>query len=158
MNKIEKIIVIIMFSIIIAYIAITLYKQNISINNVDNTSGDEEQYFEDYMSNVKYSLESGENTISIIAAGSGEKSTTNYIFENDKLIGINVIEEVYSGDGLRGTYENFLKNEDLTQIYSSINIEGDKIILKLKDEYVDSFGEKSMSEIYDEINNSMFSK
>ena len=157
MNKSAKIVVGIMIALIAIYIIVAIYKGNLPTENSDTVlSGDVSGDLDNSISsNIIYSLESGDNIISLTAASSGEKSITNYIFQDDRLSEIIVVEEIYSGDMVNGVFESIKNNSNINQIYSSIELQENSIVMKLKDEFVASFGEKNMADIFDEMNQSM---
>lgn len=142
-----------MVALIAIYVIITVYQNHEEIENPENTQ--QEGVSGDSFSDIVYTLESGDNTVSLVATSSGERSTTDYKFENDKLSEIVITEEIFSGDLVNEIYEGIVSNANLNQTYSSIEVQENSIIMKLKDEYVATFGERSMAEIFDEINGSL---
>lgn len=163
MNKLTKIVILIMLVIIAIYIFTGIYNINnpdINIDGDNANSGDiieigEGLTAEDYLANLEFELASGENEVVLTLLGSGERSSTKYIFENDALSQIIVEEEVFSGDELEVMYEELKNDATLSQAYSSIEISGDKIIMILKQEYVDLFAGKTKEDLYREIEKSM---
>lgn len=154
MNKATKIVLIIMLIIILGYIAFGLIRNNINNNDNPNEnlsgdiidsgdSGDEEK--------VSYILEltSGENDITITAKTSGEITTTKYIFDNNVLNRIEVIEEITSGEIAEGMLESIKQDESITEVYENIEQAENKITMNAKQEYIDRFSGFTKEQIYD---------
>lgn len=83
--------------------------------------------------------------------GSGEVSTTRYIFSGDELTQIKVIEQIDDKEALLEIYDNFKSDETLGQVCDSIEIYENSIVMDLKDAYVNSFEGRNKVDIYQEL-------
>ncbi len=159
MNKEAKVVLTIMITIIVIYVAVGLFKNsNNIIDGEQNPSGDIEITNSGDFDNedlIHYEVTSGENEVILRAITSGDISTTRYIFENEKLVRITVTEEVVSGDFIEDIYNSMKNDENFVQIYSTINLNDDIITLELKEEYVNALSSRTKIELYEELIESM---
>lgn len=152
MSRGAKILLGIMLAIIIWYIVSNITGLNNSNENIENSgdslvenSGDEADF------DLEYEITSGDNDITITVPYSGDISITKYIFEDEKLSKILLEERIVSGDFAEEIYNHYKEDSEISIIYKNIELSGDSIFMELRDEYVQSYGEKSKAEIYEDI-------
>lgn len=149
MKKGTKIIVGIMIAIIFGYVLVNVYQ---------NTKNEEKKTNELVNENndatkIEYQLKNEDNEITLTAIGEGEVSITRYLFSGDELTDIYVIEQIEQMEFIDAVYESIKNDELMNQIYDSIEIKDNEIIMKLKEEYVKTFEGKGKQEIYEELEN-----
>lgn len=160
MNKATKIIVIIMLVTILLYTIVGISKKvenernNILSGDVIN-SGDTNMQEDEVK--IYYEVSSGENEVILTGTSEGTISTTKYIFENEKLTEIVLTENIISGDDelVENIYNYMKTDKNMSEVYSSIERNGNLITAILKKEYVDAYGTSTKMDIYDELINSL---
>ena len=163
MNKATKIIVILMVMIIVLYTVVGVSKKienernNISSGDILN-SGD--SLLNENEIKISYEVTSGENDVVLKGTSEGSISTTTYTFENEKLVSIYMTEEITSGDSeLIENIYNYMKNdEEMSMVYTTVELDGNIITAVLKEEYVDAHGDATKVDIYDSLINSLIFK
>lgn len=160
MNKATKVVVILMITVIALYTIVGVSKKienersNISSGDILN-SGD--SFSDENQTKISYEVTSGENDVVLKATSEGSISMTKYVFENEKLVNIYLTEEIISGDEelIENVY-NYMKNdEEMSTVYSTIELNGNIITAALKDEYVDAYGDATKVDIHDSLLNSL---
>ena len=155
MNKVTKIVVILMITTIIIYTVIGVQRtheieqnsaQSGDVLNDNNISGDNQF-------DILYEITSGDNEVALRGISEGSISTTRYKFENEKLVNIILEEQITSGDnGLIENVFNYMKNDtEMSMVYSTIEMQGNTITAVLKDEYVDAYGDASKVDVYEQL-------
>lgn len=156
MNKSTKIIVCIMLLSIVAYIIIMSLKPTEILNEEKNESGDLESGEISSGDEMQYTIEKlSETEIGLIASSDNTEIITKYVFENDAVVEVYVIQEVFSGDFVEDMYEAMKTDEDISQIYEEINLEENVITMKLKHDYVNVYAGVTYEKLYDELNKSL---
>lgn len=160
MNKLTKIIVILMITTIIIYTLIgicrtrenELYKDNIQSGDILN-SGDVVDISGDEADRIAYEITSGDDEVVLKGVSEGMISTTTYKFNGEKLMSITLSEEITSGDDklVEKIYNHMKTDEDMLMVYSSIEKNGNIITAVLKDDYVAVYGDAGKKEIYEEL-------
>ena len=149
-----KIVVAIMLSIIVIYIAwmIAFPPEKVEENPDNMESGDVSTQEEELM----YSITKVSDTqLDLITTNEYTKTTTKYFFEKGKVSNVIVTEEILSGDFVQEVYEGIKADEDLSQIYEEISVEGNIITMTLKPDYVNVYEGLTYEELYDELNKSL---
>lgn len=149
MSKGVKIVLIIMVAIILIYVIVSGISTLINHNN--NASGDlsgDNLNSSGENLEIKFEVTSGDNEVNVIAKSSGDITTTKYIFEDDKLKEIKVIEELDTNEAAQYVYDSMKSDENISQSYSDININEKTITIYLKQEYVDAFAGITKEELY----------
>lgn len=155
MNKVTKIVVILMITTIIIYTVIGVQRtheieqnsaQSGDVLNDNNISGDNQF-------DILYEITSGDNEVALRGISEGSISTTRYKFENEKLVNIILEEQITSGDnGLIENVFNYMKNDtEMSMVYSTIEMQGNTITAVLKEEYVDAYGDASKVDVYEQL-------
>ncbi len=154
MSEKAKVAVAIMLSIIIIYIAWMIAFPAEPVNEESNNieSGEVSNQDEE----LEYTITKVSDTqIDLITANEYTKTTTKYFFENEKVSNVIVTEEILSGDLAEDVYEGIKADEDLSQIYEEINLEGNVITMTLKSDYVNIYEGLTYQELYDELTKSL---
>lgn len=154
MSEKTKVIVAIMLSIIIIYIvwmiAFPVEKVEDDQNKIESgeiISGEEE---------LKYSINRVSDTqLNLVTANEYTLTTTQYFFENDIVSSVIITEEIVSGDFAEEVYEGIKADEQLSQIYNDIKVEGNVVTMTLKEDYVNIYAGLTYEELYEELNNSL---
>ena len=97
----------------------------------------------------------GDNSIHLIAEGSGERVITEYVFSGDSLSQIIVVEEIDSEELVEAVYEGLKENEEINDTYQSIQLVGNQIIMPLKEEYLALFANRSKEDLFEEMRASL---
>ena len=97
----------------------------------------------------------GDNSIRLIAEGSGERVITEYVFSGDNLSQIIVVEEIDAEELVEAVYEGLKENEEIRGTYQSIQRVGNQIIMPLKDEYLALFADRSKEDLFEEMRASL---
>lgn len=164
MNKLTKIIVILMITTIIIYTIIGIYRTRENELNKDNiqsgdilNSGDDVDISGDEEDRIAYEITSGDDEVVLKGVSEGMISTTTYKFNGEKLMSITLSEEITSGDDelVEKIYNHMKTDEDMLMVYSSIEKNGNIITAVLKDDYVAVYGDAGKKEIYEELMHSL---
>ena len=130
-------------------------------NTKSNESGDTlSGEFVDSGENIQayepvYNLTRNENEIIITSETSGDLLTMKYVYEDEKLKDILIVEEVYSEDIAKQIYDTISKDEEMKQIYDTVEISGKVITYTVKQEVIDVYAVYTMDELYTIQENSL---
>ncbi len=156
MNKSTKIIVCIMLLSILSYIVIMSLKPTEILNEEKNESGDFESGEIVSGDEMQYTIEKlSETEIGLIASSDNTEIITKYVFENDAVAEVYVIQEVFSGDFVEDMYEAMKTDEDISKIYEDIILEENVITMKLKQDYVNIYSGVTYEKLYEELEKSL---
>ena len=155
MSEKTKIVVTLMFSIIIIYIAwMIAFPGDVAEEKPSEINSGEE---------VNKNNEENEYTISrvsdtqldLITENEYTKTTTRYLFENDKVTSVIIVEEILSGDLADEVFNGIKANEEMSQIYSDIKLEENVVTMILKEDYVNVYEGLNYEQLYQELTNSL---
>ena len=156
MNKETKIAVYVMLFIIVGYIVVMSVKSNLPVNEEINNSGDIMSGEISSDDDMEYRIEKiSDNEIGLIAASENMEILTKYIFENDMVAKVYVIQEVFSGDFVKDIYETMMLDNEISLIYNDIRLEGNVITMELKQDYVNIYNGVTYDELYEDLNKSL---
>ena len=156
MNKGSKIAVYIMLFSILAYVVVMSIKPGKTINEENNNSGDIVSGEISSAAEDEYAVEKiSDSEIDLIASNENMEIITKYVFENDMVAEIYVVQEIFSGDFVEDMYEAMQKDEEIGLVYDDIVLEGNVITMKLKQDYVNIYEGVTYEELYDDLNKSL---
>ena len=155
MSEKTKIVVAIMLGIILIYIVWMIALPPTS--NSDIGSGDANLEVEaNHEEELMYKITKVSDTqLDLVTENEYTRTTTRYFFENDKVSDVIVTEEILSGDLVQVVYKGIQADENLSQIYDEISVEGNIITMILKSDYVNIYEGLTYQELYDELNKSL---
>lgn len=154
MSEKTKVVVAIMISIIVVYIAwmIAFPGEKVEENQNDTQSGEVVSGEEE----LNYTIDKISDTqLNLVTENEYTRTTTQYFFENDVVSNVIVTEEVISGDFAQEVYEGIKADAQLSQIYDDISVEGNVVTMILKEDYVNVYAGLSYEELYEELSNSL---
>lgn len=154
MSEKTKVVVAIMLSIIIIYIAwmIAFPVENVTEEPNNIESGEVSNQEEDLM----YTINKVSDTqLDLITTNEYTKTTTKYFFKDGKVSNVIVTEEILSGDFAEEVFAGIKADENLSQIYDEISLEGNVITMTLKQDYVNVYEGLTYQELYDELTKSL---
>lgn len=154
MSEKTKVVVAIMISIIVVYIAwmIAFPGEKVEKNQNDTQSGEVVSREEE----LNYTIDKISDTqLNLVTENEYTRTTTQYFFENDVVSNVIVTEEVISGDFAQEVYEGIKADAQLSQIYDDISVEGNVVTMILKEDYVNVYAGLSYEELYEELSNSL---
>ncbi|MBQ6860777.1 MAG: hypothetical protein IJO08_03935 [Clostridia bacterium] len=160
MSKWAKIMVYIMLLLIVVYIVIMSFNSDEIINEENNYSGDIVSGEISSGDEISYAIEKiNDNEINLIASDLNTEIITKYIFENDAVVEIYVTQEVFSGDFVEDMYKAMQEDDEIGLVYEEIDLNGNIITMKLKQDYVNIYSGVTYEELYEDLNKSLnFSK
>lgn len=153
MSEKAKVAVAIMLSVIIIYIAWMIAFPAETVNEEPNNveSGEVSNQEE-----LMYTITKVSDTqLDLITTNEYTKTSTKYFFENGKVSNVIVTEEILSGDFAEEVFSGIKADEDLSQIYDEISLEGNVITMTLKQDYVNVYEGLTYQELYDELTKSL---
>lgn len=154
MSEKTKVVLAIMISIIVVYIAwmIAFPGEKIEENQNDTQSGEVVSGEEE----LNYTIDKISDTqLNLVTANEYTRTTTQYFFENNVVSNVIVTEEIISGDFAQEVYEGIKADEQLSQIYDDIKVEGNVVTMTLKADYVNVYAGLTYDELYEELSNSL---
>ena len=154
MSEKTKIAVVIMLGIIAVYICWMIAFPVETVDETQNNvqSGEVSTENEDLMYTI---TRVSDSQLNLSTVNEYTRTTTQYFFENDVVSNIIVTEEVLSGDLADKIYEGIQANEELSQIYDDIKVEGNIITMTLKEDYVNVYAGLKYEELYEQLTNSL---
>ena len=156
MSKWAKIMVYIMLLLIVVYIFIMSFNSDEIINEENNYSGDIVSGEISSGDEISYAIEKiNDNEINLIASDLNTEIITKYIFGNDAVVEIYVIQEVFSGDFVEDMYKAMQEDEEIGLVYEEIDLNGNIITMKLKQDYVNIYSGVTYEELYEDLNKSL---
>lgn len=96
----------------------------------------------------KYKVEKTNNSILVITNDGNSISTTKYEFSNEVLVGATLTQKCVSSAVAKSIYDTMKNEPSITNIYSDINISGDTITLKFKNENLVAYSGMSLNDMY----------
>ncbi len=154
MNEKTKVIVAIMFSIIVIYIAWMIAFPGEKVEQQTNEVESGELVTDD--EELSYSITKVSDTqLNLVTANEYTRTTTQYFFENSAVSDVIITEEIMSGDFAEEVYEGIKADEQLSKIYDDIKFEGNVVTMTLKQDYVNVYEGLTYEELYEELSNSL---
>ena len=102
----------------------------------------------EYPDEGKAKITNEDDTVGIVENKDGVISSTSYIYKNQKIDSVIMTMEFKSNDEAKKEYEEL---KDDKEIYSSVELQENKIVCKANENYVKEYSEKTQDELYNEL-------
>ena len=102
----------------------------------------------EYPDEGKAKITNEDDTVGIVENKDGVISSTSYIYKNQKIDSVIMTMEFKSNDEAKKEYE---KLKDDKEIYSSVELQENKIVCKANEDYIKDYSDKTQDDLYNEL-------
>ena len=142
--------VLVIVMLLVAVVALTGCNNE---NTQENTNNLEEQDVQEVQNvaveaDKNYKVTQEENKIVITYKHENMDITTTYLYQNNKLSQISIVQKYESADAAKIAYDLLEQEENMRQLYSKITLNGDTIRLDGSSSLIDSYKDLSKEDMY----------
>ncbi len=142
--------VLVIVMLLVAVVALTGCNNE---NTQENTNNSEEQDVQEVQNvaveaDKNYKETQEENKIVITYKHENIDITTTYLYQNNRLSQISIVQKYESADAAKIAYDLLEQEENMKQLYSKITLNGDTIRLDGSSSLIDSYKDLSKEDMY----------
>ncbi|MFR5683646.1 MAG: hypothetical protein ACLUD1_06225 [Clostridia bacterium] len=142
--------VLVIVMLLVAVVALTGCNNE---NTQENTNNSEEQDVQEVQNvaveaDKNYKVTQEENEIVITYKHENIDITTTYLYQNNRLSQISIVQKYESADAAKIAYDLLEQEENMKQLYSKITLNGDTIRLDGSSSLIDSYKDLSKEDMY----------